>query len=672
MSIFNLHSPYSPAGDQPPAISALVAGLRAQNNHQTLLGVTGSGKTFVMANVIAQMQKPTLVLSHNKTLTAQLFGEFRQFFPENAVEYFVSYYDYYQPEAYLPATDVYIEKDAAVNDNLERLRLSATAALLTRRDVIVVASVSCIYGLGAPGEYYQAVLAFQVGKNFARTEMLKQLLRMQYERNDYDFKRGVFRLRGEAIEIYPAYTQTALRVEFFGDEIEKISEFNPLTGDVILQYQHIALFPASHFVLNENGAEGALAGIETELEVQLTNLKMQNKLLEAQRLESRTKYDLEMIREIGYCQGIENYSRHFDGRAEGERPSCLLDYFPANDWLLLVDESHVTLPQLRGMYNGDRARKQTLVDHGFRLPSALDNRPMKFDEFADFQPATIYISATPADYELEKSRPQIIELLVRPTGLVDPPITVRATTGQVADIMNEIKIRAAKNERVLVTTLTKRLAEDLDQYCREHNLRSAYLHSDIDTLERVEILKNLRLGNFDALIGVNLLREGLDLPEVSLVVILDADKQGFLRSTKSLIQTIGRCARHLDGQVIMYADTISDAMRATIDETERRRETQLRYNRENNITPQAVQRAIETGLENFFGEPDEILPLPKNDRERETEIDLLQKEMMSAAEEMRFEDAARLRDRLLQLNAPIQYIKEETVKYGKRHKRRKK
>ncbi len=674
MSDFKLCSEYAPAGDQPKAIAGLTAGIRAGKPAQTLLGVTGSGKTFVMANLIAQANRPTLILSHNKTLTAQLFSEFRQFFPENAVEYFVSYYDYYQPEAYLPATDVYIEKDSAVNENLDRLRLSATSALLTRRDVVVVASVSCIYGLGAPEEYFKIILPFQKGVELERRAMLERLVTMQYERNDYDFKRGTFRLRGDAVEIWPAYRQTALRIEFFGDEVDDILEIQPLTGEIITRFDHMALFPATHFVLNEEGKASAIEAIRSELQMRLEQLRGQNKLLEAQRLESRTKYDLEMIEEIGYCQGIENYSRHFDHRAPGARPPCLFDYFPRDkDWLLIIDESHVTLPQVRGMFNGDQARKQVLVDHGFRLPSALDNRPMKFDEFVTQQPQTIYVSATPAPYEIERSQGEIVELIVRPTGLIDPPVEVRPTKGQIDDILNEIRLREERNERVLVTTLTKRLAEDLDQYCRERGVKTEYLHSDVDTLERVEILKDLRLGKYSALIGVNLLREGLDLPEVSLVIILDADKEGFLRSATSLIQTIGRCARNVEGRVIFYADKITDAMRKTLDETSRRREAQLRYNQENNITPQTVSRAIETGLEEFFSSTelddrfDPKSPLAELDEnERQREISLLESEMVRASEEMRFEDAAALRDRLLELNAPIEYVKAQAPKYGGR------
>ena len=674
MPEFKLSSEYKPAGDQPKAIADLLKGIEDKKKEQTLLGVTGSGKTFVMANIIEKVKKPTLILSHNKTLTAQLFSEFRQFFPDNAVEYFVSYYDYYQPEAYIPSTDVYIDKDASVNENLDRLRLSATSALLTRDDVIVVASVSCIYGLGAPEEYFKVILPFQVGKEIERRAMVLQLVKMNYTRNDHSFERGVFRMRGDAIEIWPAYKQTAYRIEFFGDEVDAILEVHPLTGEVLSKFNQMAIFPATHFVLNDDGKDSAMNGIKAELEDRLKVLNGQNKLLEAQRLESRTRYDLEMIDEIGYCQGIENYSWHFDGRKPGERPACLFDYFPKKDWLLIIDESHVTLPQIRGMFNGDRARKQVLVDHGFRLPSALENRPMHFDEFTEQQPTTVYVSATPAEYEIEHSKGEIVELIVRPTGLIDPPVEVRPTKGQVADIIKEIQIRAKKKERVLVTTLTKKLSEDLDQYCREQGLRTEYLHSGIDTLERVEILKDLREGKFDALIGVNLLREGLDLPEVSLVIVVDADKEGFLRSTTSLIQTIGRCARNSEGRVIFYADTITKSMQKTMDETERRRRTQLEYNKTHNITPQTVKRAIETGLEEFFGSKEDVY-IPALDEsvsssDREAEIKLLEEEMIKAADEMRFEDAAALRDRLVELKAPINYTKKDTSSYGRKPRRK--
>lgn len=664
MSLFSLNSTFPPAGQQPEAIDKLAEGILAGRPHQTLLGVTGSGKTFVMANVIAKAEKPALILSHNKTLTAQLYSEFRQFFPDNAVEYFVSYYDYYQPEAYIPQTDAYIEKDAAINDDLERLRLSATSALLTRRDVVVVASVSCIYGLGRPQEYRDVALTVQVGDAVDRRELLTRLVRMEYQRNDFDFQRGAFRVRGDAVDVWPAYMQTAIRVEMFGDEVDGISEFVPLTGEILMRYQHRAIFPATHFVLSESAAASAVQGITDELAEQLSLFKRQDKLLEAQRLESRTKYDLEMIEEIGYCKGIENYSRHFDGRKPGERPACLFDYFPEKDWLLFVDESHVTLPQVRGMYNGDQARKKVLVEHGFRLPSALDNRPLKWNEFLEIQPQTVYVSATPAPYELGLLESGPVELLVRPTGLVDPPVEVRPTKGQVPDIMNEIKARAAKGERALITTLTKRLAEDLDSHCRENGLRTSYLHSDVHTFDRVEILRDLRNGTYDALIGVNLLREGLDLPEVSLVVILDADKEGFLRNATSLIQIIGRCARNTEGRVILYADRITDAMQKTMDETSRRREAQEAFNSEHGIVPTTVKRALETGLEEFFASSEEKMvyipalggSVATGGVTPEEEIRLLQLEMEKAAAEMRFEEAARLRDRLLELNAPISYL----------------
>ncbi len=673
MSLFQLNSDFAPAGQQPEAIERLSAGVLAGKPHQTLLGVTGSGKTFVMANVIAKTEKPTLILSHNKTLTAQLYSEFRQFFPNNAVEYFVSYYDYYQPEAYIPQTDAYIEKDSAINDDLERLRLSATSALLTRKDVVVVASVSCIYGLGRPQEYQDIALTVQVGDDIDRREFMTRLVRMEYQRNDFDFQRGTFRVRGDAVDIWPAYMQTAIRIEMFGETAEEIYEFDPLTGEILMKYQHRAIFPATHFVLSESAAAQAVEGITTELEQQLSYFKSQGRLLEAQRLESRTKYDLEMIEEIGYCKGIENYSRHFDGRAPGERPACLFDYFPSKDWLLIIDESHATLPQVRGMYNGDQARKKVLVEHGFRLPSALDNRPLKWDEFQEVQPQCVYVSATPAPYELTLSEDGPVELLVRPTGLVDPPVEVRPTKGQVPDIMQEIKARAERGERALVTTLTKRLAEDLDTYCREHGLKTTYLHSDVHTLDRVEILRDLRTGAYDALIGVNLLREGLDLPEVSLVVILDADKEGFLRNTTSLIQIIGRCARNTEGRVILYADRITDAMRKTMDETGRRRDTQMAYNKLHGISPTTVKRALETGLEEFFSSSQEnsvYVPALGSSVKTggitpEEEIRLLQIEMEQAATEMRYEEAARLRDRLLELKAPISYAGSNTPKRGR-------
>ncbi len=672
MSSFDLQSPYAPACEQPRAIEDLVAGLSAAQRHQTLLGVTGTGKTLVLANATRHLAPPVPVLSHNQTLCPQPHGEFHASLPDNAVEYFISYYDYYQPEAYLPATDVYIEKDASINEDIDRLRLSATSSLMLRRDVIVVASVSCIYGLGRPGDYQKMMLPLAVGQEIGRDEILRRLIDVQYVRNDVGFSRGNIRVAGDVVEIWPTYQNRVVRIELFGDEIDQLMEIDPLTGDLLKTYTELAILPAKHFVLESGTIDNALGSIEAELEAHLEHLRREDKLLEAQRLESRTRYDLEMLREVGYCQGIENYSRHFDGRAPGERPACLLDYFP-EDYLLVIDESHVSVPQIRGMYNGDRSRKETLVEHGFRLPSALDNRPLTFAEFQTLQPQTVYVSATPADYELALCEQKPIELLTRPTGLIDPPIEVRPARGQVRDIEREIQGRAAQGERVLVTTLTKRLAEDLDEFCREQGLRTMYLHSDIDALERVDILKNLRLGRFDALIGVNLLREGLDLPEVSLVVILDADKQGFLRSRTSLLQTIGRTARNVAGQVIFYADTMTDAMRETIDETEKRRTYQLAYNEEHNITPTTVRRAIETGLEEYLGKdrkkerrlaapvapaaPDEA---GEPDLEREAEIAILEEEMIAASKEMRFEDAAALRDRLIELGAPIEYEAEST------------
>ncbi|MHC4871751.1 MAG: excinuclease ABC subunit UvrB [Planctomycetota bacterium] len=674
MGIFHLKSDFEPAGEQPEAIEKLTGGIRSGQKHQSLLGVTGSGKTFVVANAISKFDMPVLVISHNKTLCAQLYGEFKNFFPDNAVEYFISYYDYYQPEAYLPATDVYIEKDASINEKIDRLRLSATSNLMLRKDVIVVASVSCIYGLGRPGDYEKLIIELNVGMEISRDELLRKLVDVQYVRNDLGFSRGNIRVMGDAVEVWPSYQETVIRIEMFGDEIDTIQEVDHLTGEVMGVFDSLPLLPAKHFVMEAGTVENSVGSIEAELEEQLNFLRRNDKLLEAQRLESRTKYDLEMLKEIGYCQGVENYSRHFDGRTPGERPANLFDYFP-DEFLLIIDESHVTVPQIRGMFNGDRSRKMTLVEHGFRLPSALDNRPMQFDEFQKLQPQTIYVSATPADYELDLCDRKPVKLITRPTGLVDPPIEVRPAKGQVADIQKEIERRAARKERVLVTTLTKRLAEDLDEYCREHGLRTMYLHSDIKALERVDILKNLRLGKFDALIGVNLLREGLDLPEVSLVVILDADKQGFLRSHTSLMQTIGRTARNVGGEVIFYADTVSEAMRKTIDVVEKRRAYQLDFNEKNNITPQTVKRSIETGLEEYLGqdtaaeEPAEYL----SDEERTIEIELLEKEMLRASEEMRFEDAAQMRDRLLQLNAAIEYSPAEKLasKQGRKKKYRK-
>lgn len=596
MPPFILKSDYQPRGDQPRAIAALVEGLKKGYRHQTLLGATGTGKTYTMAQVIQAVQRPTLVLAPNKTLAAQLCGEFKEFFPDNAVEYFVSYYDYYQPEAYVPQTDTYIEKDSSINDEIDKLRHSATAALFERRDVIIVASVSCIYGLGSPEDYSTLMLSLREGQEYDRDAILRKLVDIQYSRNDYDFKRGTFRVRGDVIEIFPAsFTEKAIRVEMFGDEIERLLEIDTLTGEILGRRSHVAVFPASHYVVEEAKMERALESIQAELEERLRELRAQGKLLEAQRLEQRTNFDLEMMREVGFCKGIENYSRHLTGRAPGEPPYTLLDYFP-DDFLMMIDESHITVPQIGGMYEGDRSRKETLVEYGFRLPSALDNRPLTFEEFYRHINQVIYVSATPGPYELEHSQ-QVVEQIIRPTGLVDPEVLVRPVKGQIDDLLAEIQKRVAKNQRVLVTTLTKRMAEDLTDYLREAGLKVRYMHSDIGAIERMEIIRDLRLGVFDVLVGINLLREGLDLPEVSLVAILDADKEGFLRSERSLIQTIGRAARNAEGQVIMYADTITDSMRRAIDETNRRRQIQMEYNRRHGITPRTVSKPVREVIE---------------------------------------------------------------------------
>nr|6O8E_A Chain A, UvrABC system protein B [[Bacillus] caldotenax]6O8E_B Chain B, UvrABC system protein B [[Bacillus] caldotenax]6O8F_A Chain A, UvrABC system protein B [[Bacillus] caldotenax]6O8F_B Chain B, UvrABC system protein B [[Bacillus] caldotenax] len=588
---FQLVAPYEPQGDQPQAIAKLVDGLRRGVKHQTLLGATGTGKTFTISNVIAQVNKPTLVIAHNKTLAGQLYSELKEFFPHNAVEYFVSYYDYYQPEAYVPQTDTYIEKDAKINDEIDKLRHSATSALFERRDVIIVASVSSIYGLGSPEEYRELVVSLRVGMEIERNALLRRLVDIQYDRNDIDFRRGTFRVRGDVVEIFPASRdEHSIRVEFFGDEIERIREVDALTGEVLGEREHVAIFPASHFVCREEKMRLAIQNIEQELEERLAELRAQGKLLEAQRLEQRTRYDLEMMREMGFSSGIENYSRHLALRPPGSTPYTLLDYFP-DDFLIIVDESHVTLPQLRGMYNGDRARKQVLVDHGFRLPSALDNRPLTFEEFEQKINQIIYVSATPGPYELEHS-PGVVEQIIRPTGLLDPTIDVRPTKGQIDDLIGEIRERVERNERTLVTTLTKKMAEDLTDYLKEAGIKVAYLHSEIKTLERIEIIRDLRLGKYDVLVGINLLREGLDIPEVSLVAILDADKEGFLRSERSLIQTIGRAARNANGHVIMYADTITKSMEIAIQETKRRRAIQEEYNRKHGIVPRTVKKEI--------------------------------------------------------------------------------
>ena len=648
---FELVTDMQPGGDQPAAIEALVKELQGGHKYCTLLGVTGSGKTFTMANVAARLNKPTLVISHNKTLAAQLFEEFKELFPHNAVEYFVSYYDYYQPEAYIPQRDIYIEKDASRNDDLDRLRLAATSALTSRRDTLIVASVSCIFGLGSPEDYKRMVVSISVGLEVERNELLRRLADIQYSRSDYDLKRGTFRVRGDTVEIYPAYEQFAYRVEFFGDEVEAICAIAPLTGQVLSSPRQIFIFPAAHYVMPEDRIESAVAGIKAELAERVMRLRQEGKLLEAQRLLARTNYDMEMIREVGYCSGIENYARHLAGLEPGARPFTLIDYFP-EDYLLFIDESHVTIPQLRAMWVGDRHRKETLVEHGFRLPSALDNRPLRFEEFSERWSQAVFVSATPAEYELQKCEGRVVEQVIRPTGLVDPRIRVESAAGQVADLKERIKGRAQVSERVLVTTLTKRLAEDLTDYYRSEGLRVEYLHSEIDTLERVEILRNLRSGAFDTLIGVNLLREGLDLPEVSLVAILDADKEGFLRSGTALIQTIGRTARNVNAEVILYADRVTASMQRAIDETNRRRQLQEEYNREHNITPETIVKEIRHSLEAEL-EADRIARkaagIETDSYERAELENMLEKEMLEAADNLEFERAAKLRDKLLKL-----------------------
>ena len=601
---FKVVANFAPSGDQPEAIERLSENIINGSEYQTLLGVTGSGKTYTMAKVIEKIQKPTLIVSHNKTLSAQLYREFKDFFPENSVEYFVSYYDYYQPEAYIPASDTYIEKDSSINDEIDRLRLSATSALMDRKDVIVVASVSCIYGLGSPDDYKEFIQFLKVGMEFNRKAILKRLIEMQYERNDNDFSRSTFRVRGDVIEVHPAYAKDTIRIDMFGDEIESISRLEAVSGKKIEDLERIIIYPAKHFVVGKEKLDRALKNIEEELQIQVAKLKGEGKELEAHRIYSRTSYDLEMIREVGYCNGIENYSRHLAFRKEGDRPHTLIDYFPKDDFLLFIDESHVTISQINAMYNGDRSRKTTLVDFGFRLPSALDNRPLKFNEFWGLVPKSVFVSATPGDFELEKST-EIVEQLIRPTGLVDPSIEVKPSEGQIDDLIAEIRKTAEKGERVLVTTLTKRMSEDITDYLEQHDIKVRYLHSEIETIERVEILRDLRAGKFDVLIGINLLREGLDLPEVSLVAILDADKVGFLRSERSLIQTAGRAARNINGRVIMYADRISDAMKKAISETNRRRKAQLEYNEKNNITPKTIKKEITDILERKYVDAEE-------------------------------------------------------------------
>jgi excinuclease ABC subunit B len=658
---FEVQAPFEPAGDQPKAIAELTAGLRRGDRYQTLLGVTGSGKTMTLAHTIANYGKPTLVLSHNKTLAAQLYGELRQFLPRNAVEYFVSYYDYYQPEAYVPQTDVYIEKDASINQDIESLRLRATTSLMEREDVVIVATVSAIYGLGDPAEYRKLMVTVRRGEQRGRDDVLSELVRIQYSRNDVAFEQGTFRVRGDSVEIFPAYAEQAIRVEFWGDEVERISKINPLTGDTIAQLEQCAVYPAKHFVTERPKIERAVGEIRAELAERLAELKAAGKLLEAQRLESRTQFDIEMLLEVGTCAGIENYSRPLSGRRPGERPACLIDYFPA-DFLVVVDESHVTLPQIGGMYNGDRARKLTLVEYGFRLPSALDNRPLQFDEFMSLVPQMISLSATPGDYELGLSAGVVVEQIIRPTGLVDPEVDVRPVRGQVDDLLNEIRLREARGERVLVTTLTKRMSEDLTDYLQQTGVRVRYLHSDIDAIERMDILRGLRLGDFDVLVGINLLREGLDLPEVSLVAILDADQEGFLRSDRSLVQTIGRAARNINGKAILYADRITGSMQRALDEMDRRREIQRRYNEEHGITPRSIVKSMEeVRLSTHVADARTERPEPRlavqervdlrDPAKRAAAIQVLEKQMRQAAANLEFELAAMLRDQVNELRA---------------------
>lgn len=656
MPEFKLVSDFKPTGDQPQAIAKLVDGLRRGYKHQTLLGVTGSGKTYVIANVIAQVQRPTLVLCHNKTLAAQLYSEFREFFPHNAVEYFVSYYDYYQPEAYLPRTDTYIEKDASINEEIDKLRLAATSSLLTRRDVIIVASVSCIYSIGSPDEYGQDTVKLAVGETHRRDRVLRHLTEIFYQRNDVDFGRGRFRVRGDTVDVFPAYEDTAFRIEFWGDEIQRITEIDPLTGEILTEQERIQIFPAKHFITNQERLYIALERIEKELEERLKELRDQGKLLEAQRLEQRTRYDMEMLREVGYCPGIENYSRHLSQREKGQQPWTLLDYFP-EDYLLVVDESHMTIPQVRGMYNGDRSRKEVLVEYGFRLPSALDNRPLTFSEFEKHIRQVIYTSATPGLYELKHST-QVVEQIIRPTGLVDPEVIVRPTKGQIDDLLHEISLRVQRGERVLVTTLTKRMAEDLADYLHEMGVKVHYLHSEIETLERVEILRDLRTGVYDVVVGINLLREGLDLPEVSLVAILDADKEGFLRSEGSLIQTMGRAARHIHGQVILYADTMTESMKKAIEETNRRRQIQVAYNQEHGIVPASIVKEVRDLTDRLRVAAEERVEyrvgvgIPKE--ELCHLIRELEKQMKAAAANLEFEKAALLRDQIFELRQTLE------------------
>ncbi len=663
MPEFKIVSDFQMTGDQPEAVAQLAEGLVKGYQHQTLLGVTGSGKTFTMANVIERVQRPTLVICHNKTLAAQLASEFREFFPDNAVEYFVSYYDYYQPEAYIPRTDTYIEKDAEINEEIDKLRHAATRALFERRDVLIVASVSCIYGLGEPEEYRSFVATVRRGETYGRQKLLRQLVDMQYERNEMDLARGNFRIRGDTLEIQPAYEELALRIEFFGEDIERISSLDPLTGEFLGEMDSVDIYPAKHFVTSHDKLLGAIEAIKKELAERLAELNKQGKIVEAARLESRTNYDLEMLREAGYCSGVENYSRHLAGRAPGSPPWTLLDYFPP-DFLLFIDESHMTIPQIRGMYRGDRARKETLVDYGFRLPSALDNRPLDFTEFSNHINQVVYTSATPAEYEYAHSQ-QVVEQLVRPTGLLEPRIEIKPTKGQIDDLLEQIRRRVDKGTRCLVTTLTKRMAEELADYLVEMGIRTHYLHSEVDTLERVEILRDLRLGIYDVVVGINLLREGLDLPEVSLVAILDADKEGFLRSRGALVQTMGRAARHIDGQVIMYADTITKSMREAIDETERRRAIQEEFNREHGITPQGIRKAIRDITERVKAVAETrvayTVETPASREDTARLVRELETQMKAAAKALEFEKAALIRDRIVELRREMVIEDEQRV-----------